>query len=161
MSIIQAILAGDLDSVLDDIVTTVAERKTILSEQQARVQAVLDKEKERINQRIPNEKLAGEHYGIDDYIKLVVRPGNNADVTCIRYLQKWGAWWKVKAAVNRGEKWLLKSIQEQPREFGKTKVEEMTILKDLDPRYAVVAVLKFPLEFAHKLAELTARTQQE
>lgn len=105
----------------------------------------------------PGEKLTapkGSDYTINDSIKLVAR---NQDADAVRVLQRWGAWWKVRAATKGGTAWLLASIQEQPRELSKKLMHELLMIKDLDPMFAVVAVLRYPTTFTYKLAEQGAR----
>lgn len=151
-----SIKAGEFDDLLHYISDAITERRQV-------IELILTAAKEAAAkpQLIQDEKVAGVDYGVDDYVCLNAR---NGDVHAMRFLQKWGRWWKVQAAINRGvansEKWLLKSIANQPREISKTKVETIGVKKEFDELYAVIGVLKFPAEFNYKVAELNRRTQQ-
>ncbi len=111
---------------------------------------------------MPDEKHSLTDYTINDAIKLVVRDGSQDAASSARFLQRWGSWWRVKAAIhskNRDKSWLLSSIAIQPREIKRKEIIEIIISKTLDPRYAVIAYLKFPMDFTYTVAELHARTQ--
>jgi len=105
----------------------------------------------------PGEKFCdpkGKDYGIGDFVKLAAR---KQDGDTLRLLQKWGSWWKVRAAIKHGAAWIITTIADQPRENSKKLVTEEVMMKDMDERFAVIGVYKFPATFNYKTAELGAR----
>lgn len=107
----------------------------------------------------PQEKKTPEDYGIDDYVKLSPRFGGVEEA---RLLDKYGRWWKCRAAtrgsLGSGTAWILKSLTGQPRE-NKNVVHEFVMQKRGDPRFAVVGVGKFPDPFNYKLFEARLKCQ--
>lgn len=112
----------------------------------------------KAKERYPNEKIAGQDYNIQDWVKLAPRTGAKE---CVRWLERWGSWWKIQSATgHRGDSWYLVSVAKQPRELPKANIDAMKILKDMDPQYAVVGYFKFPGEFKYELAEAQWRSNQ-
>lgn len=103
---------------------------------------------------VPGEILSGKDFTIDDWVRLVPRGMSpEKEIEATRYLQRWGYWWKVKGATNKGAAWILTSVADQTRENKKGMFETFVIPKQGNLLFAFVSAWKFPKPFHYKTAE--------